>query len=209
MGAHYTTNWIVCLASDALGHVEYIEQKRILSKQGLSASSMYPRLPKLPLYPTSRVTIIGHGDEKSTCIMGDGLKWDARQCAIMVKKWFEKNRIKEVKRISFDMCNGAKPSGTDPFRVSDSFVRRFASYCDFAAEVIGRTGVVSRIKEETAQFRKGIEIPGTRKVTAVHRTVDKKVGHALRKVKFLTTGGTISKPKDPIGFLCWNGDVEI
>lgn len=205
MGTFYRTNWVVCLADDLMSGAKLLQLKASLTKQGKTLATKYPSIPaSLPLYADSRITIFGHGNPSSTIISGNAIEWTPQQCAEAVKRWCVKSNVKSVKRISFHMCYGAKAKD-EKGSFHSSFVHKFASYCDFADEVIGRTDVTRITYIKSCWTNK----PEEKWISKVSRETGDKEKQMFRKIKFLPTGGTLSRPKAPVSFLCWDGELSI
>lgn len=161
MGVKYSTNWVLCFADDLWEGAQWLEDKATLTGQGKTQATKYPYVPaSTPLYKNSRVTIFGHGNPGSTQISGNGNKWEASAFAELIRGLLGY----KVKRISFHMCYGGKATdGT----IHSSFVHKFASYCDFAEEIVGRTSVTNmmRATEDGKTTRVWREVNDTKKLS--------------------------------------------
>lgn len=204
MGTHYKTNWVVCLADNLMSSAKVIQLKALQPepgkiKQGKTLATKYPIIPStLPLYSSSRITILGHGDPASTEISGNGIRWTPEQCAEVVARWCRRLKVKKVRRISFHMCFGASPEG-EKGSYHSSFVHKFASYCDFADEVVGRTDK-TRMNYKTETTKNGTTGKETKAFLQGFRTVGGKYKDADGKILFKPNGGTISLPKSPTAY---------
>lgn len=200
----YTTQAIICLASDLRESAEALQGKRVAAgdatgivnevNQWRSTVSYYPMLALPNLFTNSRLIIIGHGDAGSSYIMGDGIQWDAKELARRARGWIHT----KINRISLHMCFGGGNRGTGGganfgnFQIHPgrSFAFKFASYCDFAQSVTARTERTNMVTSTT----NGVLVTARREVGAPGAKRHHGIGD---KVVFLPNGGTLDAPVDP------------
>ncbi len=169
---NYSTQAVICLDSSLVTTAKGIQAKPrlsgdasgVLDGRTINRSVLYMGGPIISLpaeyrLANSRLIIIGHGDEKSTVIMGNGqrgtdFQWTPTQLARMVKYWLDGSVIKTI---SIRSCFGGGDRGgkhrspgedlgkylgrmtVDPRK---SFAYEFASRCGNAQQVTARTGEV-------------------------------------------------------------------
>jgi hypothetical protein len=199
---HYSTSGIICLAGDLRTNALYLQQKRQVVgdavktindiEQAASDLAFYPELPAVTWYASSRLIILGHGDDASTYIIGTGIQWDAKELARQVERWLN---LSKIKRISLHMCFGGGNRGAavdtdaDKFVVhpSRSFAYRFASHCSLAETVTARTEEV-----RMTRLRGELDV-----VTDITREVGGRHKGDGDKVVFTPQGGTLEEPVNP------------
>lgn len=193
----YSSNWVWCLADELWEGTKAINGKNNLKTPGRSHVAKYPMVPKsMPLNFNSRITLLAHGDSASTHIMSDNKQWNAVEFADFLGKVVKGiMRCDSIKRISFHMCYGAKAESGGT--IYNSFAHKFASVCDFAEEVVGRTNVVSaNIWETDSDKRPGVNDGFEWLVVDSNGVYRHKLADG--KMLYKPRGGTLKLPVNPV-----------
>jgi hypothetical protein len=218
----YDSQAILVLADDLMGNARTLQNKREAAGDLESAfssnakSRIFERvqITTLPLeyrQATSRLIVLGHGDEDSTIIASattGGLTWTPLQLHELLKAWMSSTGKEptRVQRISLHMCFGGGNRGTVPvpgsagktnqFKVppSQSFAQKFASMAGcLTVDVTARTEATNMVSTTSNN---------------VFVTAERQVGgrHKAEGDKFLFTtvaGSTPEKPVDATREAIW------